>query len=89
MKEVAAVEAQLKLYKGTDQYSDYRAENLEIHKLAFHVRRYKNKIKRLRVKRDKAYAKNDSAQAAEYREQIRSEMMEFSKMYDMALEAQQ
>ena len=88
VKEVAAVEAQLKLYKGTDQYSDYRAENLGIHKLAFHVRRYKNKIKRLRVKRDKAYAENDNDQAAEYREQIRSEMMEFSKMYEDAVASQ-
>ena len=89
MKEVAAVEAQLKILKGTDEYADYRAENAQVHKLAFHRTRYKNRIKRLREERDRAYADDDQDLAKEKREAIRQVMMEFSMKYDDAIEAQQ
>jgi len=88
MKAVAAVEAQLKLYKGTDNWADYRDKNSEVHKLAINVRRYKNAIKNLRTQRDKAYIDDDRDLAAEKTEMIRQRMMEFSMKYDEALEEQ-
>lgn len=88
IKEVAATEAQLKLLKGTDEYGDYKAEKSELHKLAIHVKRYKNKIKRLREQRDKAYLDDDKELANEKREEIRQSMMEFTMKYEDAIEAQ-
>lgn len=89
VKQVAAVEAQIKIYKGTDRYSEYKADNSEVHKLAFHALRFKKKIKKLRDKRDKAYANDDNELGRDYGEQIRQQMMVFSKKYDDAIEAQQ
>jgi predicted ABC-type ATPase len=88
VKEVNAVEAQLKLLKGTEDYADYKADNSEVHRLSFHMNRYKNKIKRLREARDKAYADDDRTLAEEKREAMRLEMMEFSQKYDEAVAAQ-
>ena len=89
VKEVAAVKAQLKLYKGTDRYSEYKQDNIEVHKLALHVKRYKNKIKRLREQRDKAYLDDDRDLAKEKTEEIRLKMMKFSILYDEAIAAQE
>jgi len=88
MEEIAAVEARLKLLKGTDEWSEYRSEQSEVHKLSLHVRKYKNKIKRLRTRRDKAYENDDLSLAKDLREEIRLTMMEFSVMFDNAVEAQ-
>lgn len=86
IKEVNAVEAQLKIFKGTPEYSEYKADHSEVHKLSFRMKRYKNKVKRLRDKRDKAYAGDDTILANELREEIRQEMMKFSLLYDEASE---
>jgi hypothetical protein len=88
LKQVAAVKAQLKIYKGTDKWSEYREENLEVSRLAFRVQGHKNKIKRLREQRDKAYLDDDRDLAKEKTEEIRLKMMEFSMKYDDAIEAQ-
>lgn len=89
IKQVAAVEKQIKLYKGTDRYGEYKADNLEVHNLAIHVTKYKNDIKKLRDKRDKAYVDKDTELGRDYGEQIRQKMMMFSKKYDDAVELQQ
>lgn len=88
IEKVNAVENQLKVLKGTDKYSDYKVDNNEVHKLSIHIRKYKNKIKRLREKRDKAYREDDKYTANETTEKIRQKMMEFSTKYDDAIEAQ-
>ena len=87
IKEVNAVEAQLKLLKGTPEYSEYKSDHSQVHKLSFKMKRYKNKVKRLRDKRDKAYADDDTFTANELREEIRQEMMKFNSLYDEAAEA--
>jgi hypothetical protein len=89
IREVNAVEAQLKILKGTDEYNDYKSRNMEVHDLALHVNRYKNKISRLRDEQDKAYADEDTVLADEKREEMRQEMMEFSLKYDEAIMAQE
>jgi GNAT superfamily N-acetyltransferase len=89
IKEVNAVEAQLKILKGTDEYNDYKSRNMEVHDLALHVNRYKNKISKLRDEQDKAYADEDTVLADEKREEMRQEMMEFSLKYDEAIMAQE
>lgn len=89
VKGVAAVEAQLDLLKGTDEWSEYRSENRKIHELDLHLKKYKRRIKVLRDQRDQAYAAENPDKANELREEIRQQMMQFSKMYDEALEAQQ
>jgi GNAT superfamily N-acetyltransferase/alpha-D-ribose 1-methylphosphonate 5-triphosphate synthase subunit PhnG len=89
IREVNAVEAQLRMLKFTDEYGDYKAKNMEVHKLALHVNRYKNKISRLRDEQDKAYADEDTVLADEKREEMRQEMMEFSLKYDEAIMAQE
>ena len=87
IKEVNAVEAQLKFLKGTPEYGEYKSDHSQVHKLSFRMKRFKNKVKRLRDKRDKAYADDDTFQANEYREEIRQEMMKFNLLYDQAAEA--
>ena len=89
LKSVAAVEARLKLLRGTEEYSEYLGENREVHRLALHVTKYKNRIKRLREDRDRAYADDDKDLAAEKREAIRQEMMQFATEYDNAVESQE
>jgi hypothetical protein len=89
IREVNAVEAQLRMLKFTDEYGDYKAKNMEVHKLALHVNRYKNKISRLRDEQDKAYADEDTVLADEKREEMRQEMIEFSLKYDEAIMAQE
>lgn len=86
--EIEAVKAQLKIYKGTEEYGDYRDKNSEVHKLAIHVPKYKKRIKNLRLKRDKAYADDDKELAREYGEDIRRQMMDFSMRFEDAVEAQ-
>ena len=86
--EIEAVKAQLKIYKGTEKYGEYRDKNSEVYKLAIHVPKYKKRIKNLRLKRDKAYADDDKELAREYGERIRSEMMNFSMRFEDAVEAQ-
>jgi len=86
IKEVNAVEQQLKLHKGTEEYADYKSEHSQVHKLSFRMNKFKNKVKRLRTKRDAAYADDDTDLANDYREQIRQEMMEFNTLYDLAAE---
>jgi hypothetical protein len=85
IREVNAVQAQLKIYRGTDEWGEYREEHSEVHALALHMKRYKNNVKRLRVLTDKAYADEDRETARELTEEIRQEMMEFSTMYDEAI----
>jgi hypothetical protein len=87
IKEVNAVEAQLKILKGTPEYGEYKADHSEVHKLSFRMKRYKNKVKKLRDKRDKAYADDDTILANELREDLRQEMMKFNLLYDEAAEA--
>jgi len=88
VKEIAAVEAQLKLYRGTDRWAEYREEHKEVHKLSLKLKKYKNKVKRLREQRDKAYKDEDLDLANDKREEIRQTMMEFSLQYEQAVEAE-
>jgi len=75
----------MKIYRGTDKYRDYRAENRAIFRLSSQISRYKGKIKRLRERRDRAYREGDHDLARDYSEQIRQQMMKFSSKYDEAV----
>ena len=89
LEDIAAVEAMLKIKKGTPEYSEYMAEHSAEHKMALRARPYKKRIKFLRTQRDKAFADGDKEKATDLREQMRQIMMEFSLKYDQALLEQQ
>ena len=88
VKQIAAAKAQLKLYKGTDKFGDYRAQHSEVLKLGYRVPRVKRKIAKLRDQQDKAYLDKDYDLAAEIGEEMRLEMIHFSKLYEEAAAAQ-
>lgn len=89
IEEVNAVDKQLELYKGTPKMLPYKHKNRGVLRLKKRSLQFKNKIKRIRDARDRAYAAGDRELAEKYSEMIRQDMMRFSKMYDDAIEKHQ